>query len=84
MKKTIYTISERRFDMIAVDVHGDARNQLWEMWRDDLSTTMSKTELIRNASSLLAYFGSEVSISDVDWDERGNCFEWEIVINQPC
>jgi hypothetical protein len=81
--KTIYTISERRFDKIAVDLQDGARASLWEMWRDDLNTNMSKQELIMNANSLLAYFGSEVLISDVDWDERGNCFEWEVVVDQP-
>lgn len=81
--KLIYTISERQFNKIAVDLSGDALTQLWEMWRDDLNTKMSKSDLVRNANSLLTYFGSEVLISDVDWDESGNCFEWEVIVDQP-
>lgn len=82
--KMIYMISERSFEKIAVDLNDGARASLWEMWRDDLNTDMSKAQLVRNANALLGYFNSKVSISDVDWDERGNCFEWEVVVDQPC
>lgn len=82
--KMIYTVSERSFEKIAVDLSDGARASLWEMWRDDLNTTMSKLQLVQSANALLRYFDSKVSVSDVDWDERGNCFEWEVVVDQPC
>lgn len=76
--KKIFMVSERQFDKLVPDISDDARMQLWEIWRDDLSAKMSKEELIVNANGLLTYFGSFVLVTDVDWDERGSCFEWEV------
>ena len=71
-------VSERKFDMIAVDLDEYRLRLLWEMWREDLNTKMDKAELIMNANSLLTYFGSKVLVTDVDWDAKGACFEWEV------
>ena len=80
--KYVDTISERQFDMIAVDVSEDAQMSLWEMGRDDLNTEMRPEALVRAANSLLTYFGSKVSITNVGWDEADNCFLWEVQTDQ--
>jgi hypothetical protein len=82
--KYIDIVSERQFNMIAHDIDEDTRAELWGIWRDDLNTRMSQDQLISYANGLLAYFGSKVLVSDVQWDERGNCFLWEIQFDQPC
>ena len=76
--KYISIVSERAFNLLAFDVKGAAYEQLWEMWRDDLSTDMQPKELVRYANGLLAYFGSKVLVTDVHWDAAGHCFLWEI------
>lgn len=76
--KYIEIVSERNFDSIARDLSEQAQLLLWEMWRDDLNTEMRPHELVKHANTLLAYFGSEVKASDVQWDDEGNCFLWEI------
>ena len=78
--KQVLTVSERDFDTLTPDLCDAARAALWEMWRDDLSTTMTKKELIGNANALLTYHGSEVFVTDVGWTKAGNCFEWELLI----
>lgn len=78
--KRIFMISEREFDTLVPDISIVQRAALWEVWRDDLSAKMSKEELIRNANGLLTYFGSKVLATDVDWDNPGACFLWEVEI----
>jgi hypothetical protein len=74
-------VSERAFNLLAFDVKDEAIAPLWEMWRDDLSTDMHPSELVRCANGLLTYFGSKVLVTDVHWDGEGNCFLWEIEYN---
>ena len=71
-------VSDREFNKLVPDVDDGTRASLWEMWRDDLVTTLSKEQLVRGANSLLEYFGSKVLITDVDWDEEGSCYLWEM------
>jgi len=74
-------VSDRQFDRLVPDVDDGTRAALWECWRDDLVTTLSKPELLQGASSLLTYFGSKVSITDVDWDESNSCYLWEVLVS---
>ncbi len=76
--KYVSVVSEREFDMLAFDVQESARQSLWEMWASDLNVEMSPPDLIRNANSILTYFGSNVVVTDVRWDKIANCFLWEI------
>lgn len=80
--KYVDIISERDFDSLAADLNEVARASAWEVWRDDLSTKMSQFELVRAANSILHYFGSTRVITDVQWDDRGACFLWEVQFDQ--
>ena len=71
-------VSEREFDRLVPDVDDGMRAALWEMWKEDLPTNFTKEELVRGANSLLMYFGSKVLLTDVDWDEEGSCYLWEM------
>lgn len=82
--KYVDIISDREFDHLAGDIPMVARAACWEVWRDDLTTEMMPAELVRNANSILAYFGSRRHITDVQWDEAGNCFLWEVHYDQLC
>jgi len=75
--KFINIVSERDFDQLVPDISIIARASLWDMWRDDLSTTMTPLELVRNANAMLKYYGSEVLVTDVQWDDECACFLWE-------
>lgn len=70
-------VSEREFETLVPDISDEARRSLWIMWRDDLSTKMTRAELIAGANSLLGYFGSTVKVKDVGWDRKGGCFNWQ-------
>lgn len=70
------TVSERKFGELVHDIDDGSRDRLWDVWRDDLDTSMSKAQLVRNANGLLKYFGSKVVVCDVSWSIRGNCFLW--------
>lgn len=75
--KFVNIVSERDFDQLVPDISDEARASLWEMWRDDLSTKMQPIELVRNANAMLKYYGSEVLVTDVQWDDESACFLWE-------
>lgn len=75
-------VSERDFDDLACDVDENIRPLCWEMWRDDLTTEMSQEDLLRSANIILGYFGSRRMVTDVDWDEEGKCFLWEVQFDQ--
>lgn len=77
-------ISDREFDHLAADLPIAVRAACWEMWRDDLNTQMLPAELVHGANSILAYFGSRRIVSDVQWDDEGNCFLWEVQYNNIC
>lgn len=76
--KYVSIVSERAFSLLAFDIKDDALACLWDMWKEDLNTDMHPQALVENANSLLTYFGSKVLVTDVHWDEAGNCFLWEI------
>ena len=76
--KHIIILSDFQFDQIAADLSIEARASAWELWKDDLTTTMSKVDLIVGANSILYYFGSKVLITDIEWDEQQKCFLWEV------
>lgn len=76
--KNIAIFSDFEFDHIMPDVSEEARASAWELWRDDLTTTLSKEQLLIGANSILYYFGSKVLLTDVDWDEEQKCFLWEV------
>lgn len=80
--KHIAIFSDFEFDHIMPDVSEEARASAWELWRDDLTTKLSKDELITGANSITYYFGSKVLITDVDWCAEQNCFLWEIELDQ--
>jgi hypothetical protein len=80
--KSVNIISERNFEDLVPDVNEDARSALWELWRDDLSSTMDQKTLIMYANGLLKYFGSDVIVTDVGWSDAGACFEWEVLQDQ--
>lgn len=82
--KYIDIISDREFDIIAADIPIVARAAAWEYWRDDLTTEMMPAELIRSANAILAYFGSQRVVVDVQWDDPDNCFLWEVHFDQLC
>lgn len=69
--------SEIEFDNIVPDLPPAVRQEVWEMWRDDLTTNMSKQELIAAANAILQYFGSTTQMTDVGWDQKNTCFFWE-------
>ena len=71
-------VSEREFSKLVPDVDDGTRAALWEMWKDDLPTTLSKEQLVKGANSLLMYFGSKVLLTDVDWDDDSSCYLWEM------
>jgi len=77
-------ISDREFDHLMADITIEARAAAWEMWRDDLNTDMMPAQLVKGANAILAYFGSQRKITDVQWDESGNCFLWEVHFDQLC
>ena len=76
--KHVIILSDFQFDQIAADLSIEARASAWELWKDDLTTTMSKVDLIVGANSILYYFGSKVLITDIEWDEQQKCFLWEV------
>ena len=76
--KHIIILSDFEFDQIAPDISIEARASAWELWRDDLTTDLSKDQLIIGANSILYYFGSKVLLTDVDWSAQDNCFLWEV------
>jgi hypothetical protein len=76
--KHVIILSDFQFDQIAADLSIEARASAWELWKDDLTTTMSKVDLIVGANSILYYFGSTVLITDIEWDEQQKCFLWEV------
>ena len=76
--KNVIILSDFEFDQISPDLSIEARASAWELWRDDLLTTMTKDELILGANSILYYFGSKVLLTDVDWDNDNQCFLWEV------
>jgi hypothetical protein len=80
--KYVNIVSDREFDTLASDIPLQARASAWELWRDDLTTSLEKIDLLTGANSILTYFGSKVSITDVQWDETENCFLWEIEFDQ--
>ena len=80
--KYIIILSDFEFDQIASDISIEARASAWELWKDDLSTEMSKDELIVGANSILYYFGSKVLLTDVDWSPTDTCFLWEVEQDQ--
>lgn len=82
--KYIDIISDREFDVLAADVPTEARACAWEFWRDDLTTQMMPPQLVAGANAILAYFGSQRVVTDVQWDEEGNCFLWEVHFDQLC
>ena len=82
--KYVDIISDREFNVLAADVAEDARAHAWELWRDDLTTEMMPEQLVAGANAILAYFGSERVVTDVQWDESGNCFLWEVQFDQLC
>ena len=82
--KYVDIISDREFDNLAADLSADSRLACWEMWRDDLTTQMMPDALLRGANSILAYFGSQRVVTDVQWDDEGNCFLWEVQFDQAC
>ena len=82
--KYVDIISDREFDHLAADLPVTVRAACWEMWRDDLTTKMMPAELVRGANAILAYFGSQRVVGDVQWDDAGNCFLWEVHFDQPC
>lgn len=71
-------VSEREFSKLVPDIDDGTRAALWEMWRDDLVTTLPKDQLVRSANALLMYFGSKVLLTDVDWDDDDACYLWEM------
>jgi hypothetical protein len=79
MKKFVDIVSDRDINRIASDVgNDDVVDMLWEMWRDDLDVEMSKEQLLFSANGILKYFESQNRVTDVDWDEEGKCFLWEV------
>lgn len=82
--KYVDVISDRDFDALMADVAIEARASAWELWRDDLNTKMSQKQLISGANAILAYFGSQRIVTDVQWDEPDNCFLWEVHFDQLC
>ena len=72
----LYTFSERNFSELVHDIEEESRGRLWDVWRDDLNTSMSKAHLVRNANGLLKYFGSNVVVCNVSWSIGGKCFLW--------
>lgn len=70
--------SDFEFDNVACDLTIEARAAAWEIWRDDLPTTLPKDKLLTGANSILQYFGSKVLLTDVQWDEQQNCYLWEV------
>ena len=76
--KHVIILSDFQFDQITADLSIEARASAWELWKDDLTTTMSKVDLIVGANSILYYFGSNVLITDIEWDEQQKCFLWEV------
>lgn len=82
IRKGVIWVSERYFDEIATDISEEARMQLWEVWRDDLSTDYSPAQLVAYANGLLAYFGSDRRVCSVGFDTTGECFSWKLL--KPC
>ena len=80
--KNIIILSDFEFDQIAPDLSIEARAAAWELWRDDLTTALTRDQLIIGANSILYYFGSKVLITDVDWSAADNCFLWEVEQDQ--
>ena len=80
--KNIIILSDFEFDQIAPDISLEARASAWELWRDDLTTALSRDQLIIGANSILYYFGSKVLITDVDRSAPDNCFLWEVEQDQ--
>lgn len=78
MKKFVDVVSDREIHKLLPFEQEGVWNDFWEMWRDDLSINMEKSVLVRNANSILIYFGSNARITDVDWDMEGCCFLWEV------
>ena len=76
--KYVNIFSDFEFDNVAPDISIEARASAWEMWRDDLTTNLSKEQLIVGANSILYYFGSKVLLTDVQWDDEQNCYLWEV------
>ncbi len=82
--KFVDIISDRDFNYLTADISTTNRAACWELWRDDLTTQMTPTQLIHGANSILTYFGSQRKITDVQWDDQGNCFLWEVHYDQLC
>ena len=82
MKKFVDVVSDREIHTLLPSVDEGLWDGFWEMWCDDLSINMSKPELLRNANSILIYFGSDARVTDVDWDMPGCCFLWEVEGNE--
>jgi len=76
--KMVNIVSERNFNELIGNVPDDLKEDLWAVWRDELSTNMSKIELLTNANGLLTYYGSDHILTDVDWDMQQACFLWEV------
>jgi hypothetical protein len=76
--KNIIILSDFEFDQIAPDISQEARDHAWPLWRDDLTTDLTREQLIIGANSILYYFGSKVLLTDVDWSAQDNCFLWEV------
>lgn len=83
MTKRVNIVSDFQFDELAIDLNDGARAAAWEMWRDDLTTKLSKDQLLIGANSILYYFGSKVLLTDVAWCDDRHCFLWELEFDQP-
>lgn len=51
-----------------------------DMWYNDLQEVkeVSKQELLESANSILNYWGIELRVVDVDWDDDDSCFVWRV------
>jgi len=79
MKKFVDIVSDREIHKVLPCCANEAAWDIfWEMWRDDLTITMSKSQLIDGANGLLTYFNASAQATDVDWDAESECFLWEV------
>ena len=51
-----------------------------DMWYNDLQEVkeIGKKELLEAANSILNYWGIELRVVDVDWDDDDSCFVWRV------